>query len=138
MSAHARKFQVVGNSLVGPNLSFDVTALVDPPQEAEKWRVFEPGREAGAGLEPPEQRITPAEFFAKRRKIIEREIVEIASVVYREGRASVLMSHDDRFDLHIAVDTLRALAVVVGPSATGERHRRAADVIARLLQEQEA
>jgi hypothetical protein len=88
------KFQIVGNNLVGPGLSFDVSAL---------------GESAAIA------------------------IVDIANVVYREGRTTVLPSWDDRFDLHNAVETLRALAVVVGPLA-GERHRHAADIIARQLQ----
>jgi hypothetical protein len=66
-----------------------------------------------------------------------RRLVEIAEVAFRQGRASALMSYDDRFDLYAAVDVLRAIAVVVGPIA-GDRHRRASDVIARLLQDQEA
>ncbi len=65
-------------------------------------------------------------------------LVEIAEVVFRQGRASALLSWDDRFDLRCAVEVLRALAVVVGPNPTGDRHRRAADIIARLLEDQEA
>jgi hypothetical protein len=64
-------------------------------------------------------------------------LVDMANAVYKQGRESALLSFDDRFDLHGAVEVLRALAVVVGP-ITGDRHRRAADIIARLLQEQEA
>ena len=63
-------------------------------------------------------------------------LVNIADVVYREGRSSVLLSYDDRFALHNAVETLRGLAVIVGPIA-GDRHRRASDIIARLLQDHE-
>ena len=63
-------------------------------------------------------------------------IASIAEVAYRQGRDSVLLPYDDRFDLSCTVDALRALAVIVGPSATGDRYRRSADVIARLLQEQ--
>ena len=65
------------------------------------------------------------------------QLSEIAEVTYREGRSSALLSLDDRFDLHHAVDILRALAVVVGSNPTGDRHRRAADILARLLQDQE-
>lgn len=64
-------------------------------------------------------------------------LVEIAEVTFRQGRASALLSWDDRFDLHTAVDALRALSVIVGPTPAGDRHRRAADIIARLLQDQE-
>ena len=63
-------------------------------------------------------------------------LVEIVEAVYLQGRGSVLPSWDDRFDLDCTVEALRALAVIVGPSATGDRHRRAASIIARLLQEQ--
>lgn len=62
-------------------------------------------------------------------------LVEIAEVVFREGRASALLSYDDRHDLHGAVDVLRGLAVIVGPTPTGDRHRRMADILARLLQD---
>lgn len=98
-------FQVIGDSLSGHGLSFDVATLV-----------------------VPEQKIDPAERS--------KRLAEIAEVAYRDGRASALLSWDDRFDLHGAVDVLRALAVVVGPP-TGDRHRRAADIIGRLLQDQE-
>jgi hypothetical protein len=64
-------------------------------------------------------------------------LVEICEALYLQGRESLLFSRDDRFDLSLAVETLRALAVVVGPGVAGERHRRAADVIGRLLQEQD-
>lgn len=64
-------------------------------------------------------------------------LVEIVEVAYRQGQDSARLSCDDRFDLHCAVEVLRALAVVVGPIGTGERYRRAADVIARLLHEQQ-
>jgi hypothetical protein len=65
------------------------------------------------------------------------KLAEIAEVVFREGRSSMLLSWDERFDLHGAVDVLRSLAVIVGPNPTGDRHRRMADIIARLLQDQE-
>ena len=74
------------------------------------------------------EKIDPAER-AKR-------LVEIVEAIYRQGRDSGRLSRDDRFDLHCAVEVLRALAVVVGPIGSGERYRRAADVIARLLQDQ--
>jgi hypothetical protein len=64
-------------------------------------------------------------------------LAEIAETAYREGRASLLLSLDERYDLHSAVDVLRSLAVIVGPTPTGDRHRRMADIIGRLLQEQE-
>ena len=102
------KFQIVGTNLVGPGLSFEIAALVEPERQAD-----------------------PAEG----KKIIIDVIVDIANCAYREGRSSVLPSWDDRYDLHNAVETLRALAVIVG-SLAGERHRHAADIIARLLQEQ--
>lgn len=63
-------------------------------------------------------------------------LVNIANVIYQHGRESVLLSYDDRFDLSCTVDVLRALAVVMGPSATSDRHRRTADIIARMLQAQ--
>jgi hypothetical protein len=65
------------------------------------------------------------------------KLAEIAEIVYREGRSSAILSMEDRFELHGAVDVLRSLAVVVGPNPTGDRHRRMADIISRLLQDQE-
>ena len=50
-------------------------------------------------------------------------LVEIGEAIYLQGRESALLSHEDRFDLHGAVEALRALAVVVGPCLAGERHR---------------
>lgn len=67
-----------------------------------------------------------------------KRLVEIAEVAFRQGRTSALLSWDDRFDLHAAVEALRAISVIVGPNPAGDRHRRAADIIARLLQDQEA
>jgi hypothetical protein len=99
------KVQVVGDSLTGHGLSFDVGVLGVLRQDATSDKL-------GA-------------------------LVDMVNVVYRQGRESALLSYDDRFDLHGAVEVLRALAVVVGPSATGDRHRRAADLIARMLQDQE-
>ncbi len=63
-------------------------------------------------------------------------LAEIGEAIYLQGRESILPSWDDRFDLRGAVEALRALAVVVGFPAS-ERHRRAADVIERLLHAQE-
>jgi len=97
------KFQIVGDSLTGHGLSFDVGALGVPKQSADKL---------GA-------------------------LVDMVNVVYRQGRESALLSYDDRFDLHCAVEALRALAVIIGPTPTGDRHRRGADIVARLLQDQE-
>jgi len=64
-------------------------------------------------------------------------LVEIGEAFYRQGRASLLPSWDDRFELSLAVEALRGLSVIVGPGLAGERHRRAADALGRLLQEQE-
>jgi hypothetical protein len=64
-------------------------------------------------------------------------LVDVAEAVYQQGRDSARLSYDDRFDLHCAVEALRALAVIVGPTPTGDRYRRCSDVIARLLQDQE-
>lgn len=99
------KFQVVGDSLTGHGLSFDVGGLGVLRQDASADKL-------GA-------------------------IVDMVNVVYRQGRASALLACDDRFDLHGAVEALRALAVVVGPTPTGDRYRRYADLLARLLQDQE-
>lgn len=63
-----------------------------------------------------------------------RVLVEVVATIHHAARSAVLPSWDDRFDLSNAVETLRALAVVVGSTA-GDRHRHAADVLARLLQE---
>jgi hypothetical protein len=99
-------FQVVGDSLTGHGISFDVGSLGIPKQDVSADKL--------------------------------RGLVDMANVIYQQGRNSALLSYDDRYDLHCTVDVLRALAVVVGPSATGDRHRRAADIIARLLHDQEA
>lgn len=64
-------------------------------------------------------------------------LVEIAEGAFRQGRESALMPWDDRFDMHNAVEVLRALGTVMGPTPTGDRYRRAADILARLLQDQE-
>jgi len=63
-------------------------------------------------------------------------LVEIGESSYLQGRESVMFSYEDRFDLHFAAEALRALAVIVGPGLTAERHGRAAAALARLLQEQ--
>lgn len=96
------KFQIVGDSLSGRGLSFDLVGLVTTEPNARGTR-----------------------------------LIEIAEVSYLQGRASALLSWDGRFDLHHAVEALRALAVILGPCPTGDRHRHAADLIARLLQDQE-
>lgn len=96
-------FDVRGGNLVGGRLSFDVTSLLALATTDEA------------------------------RTLVEQVLVEIAGTCHREGRESVLPMYDDRYELHSAVDVLRGLSVVVGPSPTGDRHRRAADVIARLL-----
>lgn len=93
-------FQIVGDSLTGHGVAFDVAPL----------------RATGGKLDV---------------------LVDIANVCYRQGRDSVLVGCDDRFDLSCTVDALRALATIVGPSATGDRYRRSADIIARLLHDQE-
>lgn len=97
------KFQVVGGSLIGHGLSFDVGAIGVPTQNAGQLG----------------------------------SLVDMANAVYRQARESALLSYDDRFDLHGAVEALRALAVIVGPTPMGDRYRRSADIVARLLQDQE-
>lgn len=87
---------------------------------------------AGAGLSFEVTALVTSDSAVAVREAL---LVDIATTVYREGRSSVLLSYDDRFALHNAVETLRALAVIVGPIA-GDRHRRASDIIAQLLQEQ--
>ena len=97
-------FQIVGDSLSGHGVVFDVAALVT----SEKGDPAERGK----------------------------RLAEIVEVAYRQGRDSVILSYDDRFDMHGAVEALRALAVIVGPTPTGDRYRRCADIVARLLQDQ--
>lgn len=75
--------------------------------------------------------------FNVSKKEFDATLIDVVEVVYLQGRASALLSYDDRFDLHGAVDALRALAVIVGPTPTGDRYRRCADIVARLLQDQE-
>ena len=62
-------------------------------------------------------------------------LVDAFETTYRQGRESLLLSYDDRHAVYGAIETLRGLAVVVGPMA-GDRHRNAADALARLLQAQ--
>lgn len=98
-------FQLVGDSLSGHGVAFDVAALV----ASEKGDPAERGK----------------------------RLAEIVEAAYRQGRDSAILSYDDRFDMHCLVEALRALAVIVGPTPTGDRHRRCADIVARLLQDQE-
>jgi hypothetical protein len=67
--------------------------------------------------------------FGVSKKDFEGALIDVTNAVYHGGRMSVLPSYDDRFDLHCVVEALRALSVIVGPSAT--------DIIARLLHDQE-
>lgn len=75
--------------------------------------------------------------FGSSKKDFDAVLCDVSEVIYRQGRASALLSCDDRFDLHSAVEALRALAVIVGPTPAGDRYRRCADIVARLLQDQE-
>jgi hypothetical protein len=93
------KFQIVGESLTGRGLSFDIAQLGASDDQAKR-------------------------------------LVEIAEAIFLQGRASALLSYDDRFDLHNAAEVLRALSVVIGPNPTGDRNRQAADIIVQLLQDQ--
>ena len=63
------------------------------------------------------------------------ELIAMGEAIYLQGRDSVSLDYNDRFDLDMAAEALRALAVIVGPTA-GHRHQRAADAISRLLQKQ--
>lgn len=63
-------------------------------------------------------------------------LIEISESIYLQGRDSVRLSYDDRFDLQVAVEALRGLATIVGPSLSGERYNRAAAALAQLLYEQ--
>lgn len=74
--------------------------------------------------------------FGVSKTDFDAALADVAEAVYRQGRDSARLSYDDRFDLHCAVEALRALAVIVGPMHTGDRYRRCADIVARLLQEQ--
>ncbi len=82
-----------------------------------------------AVLVTPGPKIDPAEQGER--------LAEIAEVAYRQGRSLALLSWDDRFDLRSAVDGLRALSVIIGQTPTGDRYGSAADILARLLQDQE-
>lgn len=75
--------------------------------------------------------------FGTSKKDFDAALCDVSEVVYRQGRDSALLACDDRFDLHGAVEALRALAVIVGPTPAGDRYRRCADIVARLLQNQE-
>lgn len=98
------KFQIIGDSLTGHGLSFDVGRLVKQETGSDRLDA----------------------------------ITDMANVIYMQGRDSARLPYDDRFDLHCAVDALRALAVVVGTGTpTSDRYRRCADIMQRLLQEQE-
>ena len=99
------KLQLVGDSLSGHGLAFDIGALGIPKQDVSADKLS--------------------------------ALVDMVNVIYRQGRESALLSFDDRFDMHGAVEALRALATIVGPTPTGDRYRRCADIIARLLQDQE-
>lgn len=63
-------------------------------------------------------------------------LVDAFETTYRQGRESLLLSYDDRHAVYGAIETLRGLTVVIG-SIAGDRHRNAADALARLLQAQE-
>lgn len=63
-------------------------------------------------------------------------LADTAESIYQHGRESLRLSYDDRYAVHGAIETLRGLAVVIG-SIAGDRHRNAADALARLLQAQE-
>lgn len=82
--------------------------------------------------------LAPFGITSSFKQDFDAALCDVSEVVYLQGRTSALLSIDDRFDLHGAVDALRALAVIVGPTPTGDRYRRSADIIARLLQDQEA
>lgn len=104
-----REFQIVDDLLVGPGLSIEAAVFVESERQAD-----------------------PAEG----KKIILDAIVDVANGAYRAGRQSVLASYDDRAQLRDAVSALHALGQLLGPTA-GDRHRRAADVVARLLDQHE-
>lgn len=65
-----------------------------------------------------------------------KALIEVAELIYAQGRGSVLPSLEDRYDLQFAVEALRALATILGSSTAGERNYRAACVLAKLLEEQ--
>lgn len=95
------KFQVIGDSLVGRGLSFDIGVL---------------------GITMTADKIGA--------------LVDMVNAIYQQGRDSALLSFDVRSDLDRAIEALRALSVIVGPTPTGDRYRRCADIVARLLQAQ--
>jgi len=64
-----------------------------------------------------------------------RALIDMANVIYKQGRESCLLSYDERFNLSGAIDALRALSTIVG-FPHGDRYQRSADILARLLQEQ--
>lgn len=66
-----------------------------------------------------------------------KRLAEIAEVAYRQGRDSATLSWDDRFDVTCAIEALRALAVIVGPTPSGDRYRRCSDILARLVHDQQ-
>lgn len=74
--------------------------------------------------------------FGGSKGELETALADAAEAIYRQGFEAARLSYDDRFDLGAAVETLRALSVIVGPIGAGERHRRAADAIAQLLVDQ--
>lgn len=60
-------------------------------------------------------------------------LVEIAEVAYRQGTAAFQLDREDRFDLAVTVDALRALSTILGHTPAADRYRRSADVIAEIL-----
>lgn len=102
-------YAIVDGQIVGPRLKIEAAVFVEPERQAD-----------------------PAEG----KKIILDAILEIINGAYREGRASVLESYDDRALLRDASAALHALGQLLGPTV-GDRHRRAADVIARLVKQHE-
>lgn len=103
------KFQIVDGQIIGPNLKIEAAVFVEPERQTD-----------------------PTEG----KKIILDAILDVANGAYREGRSSVLSSWDDRSLLRDAANALHALYLLLG-STMGDRHRRAGDVIARLLKQHE-
>ena len=85
----------------------------------------------GAGLSFDVSALVHAQASAEERS---RVLVDLATTIHHAARAAILPMWDDRHDLSTAVETLRALAVIVGTFA-GDRHRHAADILSCLLQE---
>lgn len=110
MTADEKMYALVDSQIVGPGLKIEAAVFVEPERQAD-----------------------PAEG----KKIILDAIVEIANGAYREGRASVLESFDDLALLRDAFAALHALGQLLGSYTAGDRHRRAADVIARLIKQHE-